>query len=418
MIGYAQALSMVREAVPLLGMEAVPAIAAEDRVLAEPLVSAAALPPFDNSAMDGFGVHASSAGLAAGVELAVGGWQAAGDTQCRAGDGAWEMMTGAPVPAGLDAVIPVEQVEVLARAEGRPLAIRLLAAVQPGQHVRRSGEDVCVGEPVLPAGERLGAPQTTMLAALGVAQVLVRRRPRVAVIATGRELVGDPAQPLASGQIRDSNRPFLAAQLRAAGAEVVWQGIVGDEPAQFHAALDAALAAGADAVLSSGAVSQGRYDFVPEALRQRGARIGFHKVAIRPGKPLLFATLAEGPLYFGLPGNPVSSAVGLRFFVEPALRAMLGLAAEKPLWLPAGMPIAKPAALRFHGSGVVACDRSGQLRAAILPQQHSFRLRPLLAANAWLVVPEGVADVAADEPVQVYGLGHWQPVQLSWEKQS
>lgn len=418
MIGYAQALSIVREAAPLLDVEAVSADMAEDRVLAGPLVSAAALPAFDNSAMDGFGVRAGSAGLAAGMEIAVRGWQAAGDAQCRAGDGAWEVMTGAPMPAGLDAVIPVEQVRVLAQADGRPVAIRLLAAVKLGQHVRRSGEDVGVDEVVLAANERLRAPQTTLLAALGVAQVSVRRRPRVAVIATGRELVGDPAQPLASGQIRDSNRPFLVAQLRAAGAELVWQGIVGDEPAQFHAALDAALAAGADVVLSSGAVSQGRYDFVPEALRQRGARIGFHKVAIRPGKPLLFATLAEGPLYFGLPGNPVSSAVGLRFFVEPALREMLGLAPEAPLWLPAQAAIAKPEAMRLHASGVVACDPYGQLRAAPLSQQHSFRLRPMLAANAWLVVPEDVAGVAAGEPVRVYGLGHWQPVQLSWEKQS
>lgn len=416
MIGYSEALAILQAAASPLPAETVATESSHDRVLATDIASAVWLPPFDNSAMDGFGLTSGGSELAAGTELAVRGWQAAGDGQhSAAGNEAWEIMTGASLPDGLDAVVPVEQVQVLAQVDGRPSAIRLLAAVRAGQHVRRRGEDVAAGDVVLAAGERLRAQQRMLLAALGVAQVPVRRRPRVAVIATGRELVSDPNQTLAPGQIRDSNRPFLLAQLRAAGAEVVWHGVVGDDPAPFHAALDAALAAGADIVLSSGAVSQGRYDFVPAALRERGARIAFHKVAIRPGKPLLFANLAEGPLYFGLPGNPVSSAVGLRFFVEPALRAMLGLATETPLHAPLNAAFAKAAGFRFHARGQLSCTPSGQLHAQVLPRQESFRLRPMLAANAWIVVPEGVTEVAAGATVEVYGLGHWQSVQLPLE---
>lgn len=412
MIDYPQALSLLQQAVSPLDVEWVESARAQGRVLAVAVVSEAWLPPFDNSSMDGFAVDTGGTGLPEGTEIAVHGWQAAGDEQQRASGGAWEIMTGARVPEGLDAVVPVEQVEVLARTDGRPASIRLTHAVEPGQYLRRRGEDVAAGREVIAAGTLLRAQEIMLLAALGVAKVQVRRRPRVAVIATGRELVSDPAQPLQSGQIRDSNRPFLLAQLQAAGAEVVWQGVVGDEPAPFQQALDQALALGVDVVLSTGAVSEGRYDFIPDALRERGARIVFHKVAVRPGKPLLFAKLREGAFYFGLPGNPVSTAAGLRFFVEPALRAMFGQPPEKPLRIPLRADFAKVPHLRFFARARVDRDDAGGLQAAILPGQESFRLMPMLQANAWAVVPEGQAGAARGEWLEVYGLGHRQPVQL------
>ncbi|PAM35048.1 molybdopterin molybdenumtransferase MoeA, partial [Acinetobacter baumannii] len=170
-----------------------------------------------------------------------------------------------------------------------PTRIALKSAVKPGQNVRLRGQDVEEGERVLQAGQALDINARTLLHAIGVAEVAVVARPKVAVIATGKELVTEAAQALDSGQIRDSNRPYLIGRLQAAGAEVVWQGTVGDEVAAFDAVLDDALAAGAQVLVSTGAVSAGRYDFIPDALRARGARIVFHKVAIRPGKPLLFA---------------------------------------------------------------------------------------------------------------------------------
>ncbi|WP_024958907.1 molybdopterin-binding protein, partial [Stenotrophomonas maltophilia] len=162
----------------------------------------------------------------------------------------------------------------------------------------------------------------------------------------------------------------------------------------------------------TGAVSAGRYDFVPDALRGRGARIVFHKVAIRPGKPLLFAVLPNGALYFGLPGNPVSAAVGQRFFVEPVLRRLLGLAPELMLQLPLQADVRKPPGLRFHARARVEMDGQGRLSARVLAGQESFRLMSMLQANAWVVL-EAEGDLAsAGTYVRVQGWGHHEPVQL------
>lgn len=419
MISYAQALQQLLTAAPAARSEQVSIDAAAERILAAPVDSAQDLPPFDNAAMDGFALCANGEPLAAGSILQVQGWQAAGDAAV-SGDAtqAWEIMTGARMPSGLDSVVPIEQVEVLEAVEGRPTRVRLQALVKPGQHVRLRGQDVEQGETVLAVGATLDVNAMTLLHALGVATVQVQQQPQVAVISTGKELISDATAELQSGQIRDSNRPFLVSRLRAAGADVVWNGVVSDDVTAFDAALDAALAAGARVVLSTGAVSQGRYDFIPDALRARGAEIIFHKVAIRPGKPLLFARLADGTLYFGLPGNPISAAVGLRFFVEPVLRKMLGLAEEKVLQLPLQADVRKPPGLRFHARARVQADASGQLSVSVLAGQESFRLKTMLRANAWVVL-EGDEDLAtAGSLVRVQGWGHREPVQLSPQEMS
>lgn len=413
MITYALALQKLQDAAVGLPAETVAIADASGRVLAGALHSSQCLPPFDNSAMDGFALAADAEVIAAGTEFDVQGWQAAGDARATATAGAWEIMTGARLPEGLDRVVPVEQVEVLDQVAGRPARIRLLAPVPRGQHVRLRGQDVATGEPVLAAGVVLATHAITLLHALGIAQVQVTVRPRVAVIATGKELVSDPAQTLQSGQIRDSNRPYLVARLQAAGAEVVLQTVVGDDVAAFDDALDRALAAGAQLVLSTGAVSAGRYDFIPDALRARSAEILFHKVAIRPGKPVLFARLGDGTLYLGLPGNPVSTAVGQRFFVEPVLRRMLGLADEAGLRLPLQEAARKPEGLRFHARAKVALDARGALSVQVLSGQESFRLASTLQANAWAVLEEGGEQAAAGSVVQVFGWGHAEPLQLT-----
>lgn len=414
MIDYSQAVLLMRQEIAPLDVEWKafgPALLG--RVLATPMVSDMWLPPFDNSSMDGFAVNTRGLGLPEGSEVAVRGWQAAGDPQQQANKGAWEIMTGARIPDGMDAVVPVEQIEVLTRDQERPTTIRIGHAVTPGQFIRRRGADIVAGCEVIGAGTELRAQDIMVLSALGVDRLQVRRRPRVAVITTGRELVGEPLQALQSGQIRDSNRPFLLAQLQSAGAEVVCQSLIGDEPLSFQHAIDRALALGVDLIVSSGAVSAGRYDFIPGALRERGARIIFHKVAVFPGKPLLLAELPGGVLHFGLPGNPMSTAAGVRFFVEPALRTMLGQAQEEPLRIPLKYQIVKSPALRLHARARVICSDAGMLQVEILPGQESFRMLPLLCANAWAAISEGIAGVASGDPVEVYGLGHRQPVQLA-----
>jgi molybdopterin molybdotransferase len=409
-IGYDDALRiLLAQALPL-GADAIEASAARGRVLASALRSAERLPPFDNSAMDGFALRcdAEADGLAAGAEFDVTGASAAGDGIAAARTGAWEVMTGARMPPHYDAVVPVEQVSVLSRTGDRAARIRLDAAVARGQHVRRAGTDIELQDVIAEAGTLFDAALGMVCAAVGIARVDVRRRPRVALVNTGRELVDDARRALGEGEIRNSNGPFLAARLHDAGAEVLGLRTVADDADAFLAAIDSM--PGADLVVSTGAVSMGRFDFVPDALARRGAITLFHKVAIRPGKPILAARLPSGALFFGLPGNPASTAVGLRFFVEPVLRAMLGMAPERALRLPLRAPHRKRVPLRMHLKARVVADAHGMLGVELLGGQESFRIRPLLDANAWAVVPAEAETLDAGAPVEVVGLGHLQPL--------
>ncbi|WP_017170827.1 molybdopterin-binding protein [Xanthomonas phaseoli] len=402
MISYAEALALVRAHVATLASEWVASADAEGRVLADALSSQAELPPFDNSAMDGFALATARMGALADSEYVVSGTVAAGqDAGAAASGAAWEIMTGAGVPSG--------QVQILEHDGGRPCRIRLRQPVRAGQHIRRRGEDVRLHDRVIDAGTVLRGAHLMLLAGLGCARVNVVRRPRVALIATGRELIGDPAQPLLPGQIRDGTTSYLLAQLHAAGAEVVWRGQVGDDDVAFDAALAQARHAGADLILSTGAVSRGRYDFIPDALARHAAEVLFHKVAVRPGKPVLLARFGDGALYVGLPGNPMASAAGLRFFVEPALRGLLGMPVEHGLRVALDAPMQARPIWRQHLRARLLCSAAGQLSVQILPQQESFRVAPLLQANVWAVLEPQEEGAAASTHAEVFGLGHLQP---------
>ncbi|MBB4132084.1 molybdopterin molybdotransferase MoeA [Xanthomonas sp. 3075] len=410
MISYAHALALVHQQVAVLASEWVDSADAEGRVLAQPLSSPAELPAFDNSAMDGFALATAGCGALAGSTHVVGGAIAAGEDAFSAAAGtAWEVMTGAGLPVGADTVVPIEHVDILEHTQTRPSRIVLRADVRAGQHIRRRGEDVALHDRVIEAGTVLRGAHVMLLAGVGCERVQVVRRPRVALIATGRELVGDAAQPLLPGQIRDGTSSYLRSQLQAAGAELVWQGQVGDDDAAFDAALMRARQAGADLILSTGAVSRGRYDFVPDALARHAAALLFHKVAVRPGKPVLLARFADGVLYLGLPGNPMASAAGLRFFAEPALRGMLGMPAERGLRVALDTPLDARPLWRQHLRARLCCSEAGVLAVQVLPQQESFRVAPLLQANVWAVVePQDDAAVPITM-VEVFGLGHLQP---------
>jgi molybdopterin molybdotransferase len=313
-------------------------------------------------------------------------------------------MTGACLPEGFDCVAAFENTERL--DDGR---MRLMADVSPGQNVRRRGSDLMPGEPIALAGQRVDPALCMALAALGVERVEVRRKPRVAILSTGSELVADPSLPLEPGKIRAANAPYLEASLRAFGAEVVTSLTLDDDPAIFAAELQR-VAVQADLVLSTGAVSMGRHDFVPASLESIGARLLFHKVGIRPGKPLLAAMLADGPLMIGLPGNPLATAAGFRFFVVPALRAMLGMAQESPLHARLSVASDRRAGLRHFLKARVDHDTHGLLRATLLDGQESFRMAPLLKANAWAVLPNDVDETPDEAMIDVLPLdpgGKW-----------
>ena len=407
MIGIDEAIARIRAASNALPAERIALADARGRVLAEDVVAATPLPPFDNSAMDGFALRANASAIAAGSEFAVEGEQAAGDAARVARGEACEIMTGARMPDGFDTVVPVEEIVVLERdGAQRPTRIRITAEARCGQHLRRAGEDIAANAIALRAGHVLDPFACMLLDALGTVEVAVRRKPRVAVFATGRELVADPRRALASGEIRDSNGPYLEAKLREAGAEVVRRATLPDDAGTFVAAVREALADGVDLVASTGAVSMGRYDFVPEALALLGAETVFHKLRLRPGKPVLFARLPQGALFFGLPGNPVSTAVGERLFVETALRRMLGMADEARWRLPLAADTRKKPGFAFVQKAALRVHADGSVRAHPLRGQESFRIAPLRDANAWALLPENAECVAAGTLVEVLPHSH------------
>lgn len=405
MITYAEALQLVLGQCRLLERESCLSGDALDRALATPIQAACALPLFDNTAMDGYALASAGGTLNAGSEFRVAGLIAAGAPVPAGSSGAaWEITTGACLPDGFDCVVALENTERL--DDG---CMRLSTDVRPGQNVRRRGSDIAPGEQIAIAGQRVDPALCMVLAALGAERVDVRRKPRVAILSTGSELVADPSLPLGPGKIRAANAPYLEASLRAFGAGVVMSLTLDDDPAIFTAELQRA-AAQADLVLSTGAVSMGRHDFVPASLERIGARLLFHKVAIRPGKPLLAAMLPQGSLMIGLPGNPLATAAGFRFFVVPALRAMLGMAQESPLRARLSASSDRRTGLRHFLKARVDHDMDGLLRVILLDGQESFRMAPLLKANAWAVLPRETDNPARDAMIDVLPLdpgGKW-----------
>ncbi|HXT01451.1 MAG TPA: gephyrin-like molybdotransferase Glp [Elusimicrobiota bacterium] len=397
MLLHADALALIRGAARARSLETedVPLSAALGRVTAAALNGREPIPPFDNSAMDGFALAAEKA-AAVPARLPVLGAIMAGDAPRCAVEtgGAWRIMTGAPMPAGCDAVVPVE------KTRERDGSVEILEAAESGDYVRGAGKDFPAGAEVCPAGTRLGARHLLALAAVGAAAVPVRRKPRMALIATGKELVS-PDQQLKPGQIRDASTTYLSSAIPLLGAEFDSFGVVADDPSEFRARLERILSSKHyDVVLTTGAVSMGTADFIPETLKAMNAEILFHKTAIRPGKPGLFARFDDGPLFFGLPGNPVSTVVGLRFFVEPCLRELLGRPHEKPFRSTLSADVDKPEGLRCFFKARHTPD--GKIE--ILPGQSSFQIHSLLGADCWAVLPETGTKMFIGSEIETYPL--------------
>ncbi len=312
----AEAQAEVLASVALLPEVEVPLQESLGLALARPLRAPHPVPPFTNSAMDGYAVRAGDV-VRVPVRLQVLEDVPAGQvaTQPVTPGTAIKIMTGAPIPPGADAVVRVEDTE---QEDG---VVTIAVAVAVGTAVRSQGGDVEAGSQVLEAGVRLGPAQIGVLANLGIARPWVRRRPRVAIASTGDELVAVDGPPLRPGQIRDSNRPMLIAALDELGVEVVDLGHIPDDAVLLRAALSRG-AGTADVIVTSGGVSMGEYDLVKAVLTELG-EVSFWQVAMQPAKPFAFGRV-EGVPFFGLPGNPVSSFVAFEQFLRPALLHMMG----------------------------------------------------------------------------------------------
>jgi molybdopterin molybdotransferase len=359
-----------------LPAELVPIAEAAGRVTAEDVRARVDLPPFDSSAMDGFAVR--SADLPG--TLRVVGESAAGTpyaARVEPGD-AVAISTGAFVPEGADAVVPVERVVKLANS------VEIADAPETGAHVRLRGGDVAAGEMVVPRGVRLTPAPLAAAAASGVAEVPCRRRPRVAVLATGSELVV-PGGDLGAGEIYETNSLMLSAALTAAGADVSTAPPVVDDEAALRGELERGLAA--DVLVTSGGVSVGEHDLVRAAEGELGVEEIFWRVSIKPGKPVSFGVRGD-TLVFGLPGNPVSALVGCELFVKPALRALQGL--EQPL--PRYEPGRLGAALRR------TAERDEFVRARSRVDGDVLMLDPVIGQESHMIVRSGAADALVHVP--------------------
>ncbi len=379
-----------------LPAETVPLPAAHGRVLADDLAARLSQPPADVSAMDGWACRfADLPG-----SLAIRGEAAAGRPfpgQVGAGQ-AVRIFTGAVVPEGADTVAVQEEMA----AEGGFVRLEGEGPRGPGANIRRAGQDCAAGAPLLAAGTRLGPARLGLLAAAGHAMVPVRRRPRVALLATGDELVPPGTAP-GPGQIVSSNGVMLMAQLAAAGADVADCGIVPDRREALAAALQTA-AESADLLVTLGGASVGDHDLVGPVLRDVGGAVDFWRIALRPGKPLLAGRLGATPL-LGLPGNPVSAFVCAILFLLPLVRRLQGepdpLPREEPALAAADLPANGP---RRHYLRARLEPGDGLPRVRPFDRQDSALLSVLAAADALLVRPEGDGPVAAGAPVPVIRL--------------
>ncbi len=400
MIPVPQAISIVREVTHSLGAESVSIAEVMGRILAEDIIADSDLPPFDRAQMDGYAVRAADVARVparlriAGESAAGAGWH----HEMKPGE-AVRIMTGAPVPAGADAVQQVE----LTREVDSGAVVEILEPVEAGRSIVKQAAEIKAGAAVLRAGEDINAAMFATLASFGYAQVKVGRRPRVAVMATGSELVDVDRKP-GKDQIRDSNNYTIAAYASLAGAIVERWPLAGDDTEELKRQVKQAVET-SDVLITSGGVSMGVYDFMKPALKELGAEIFFERVALRPGKPTVFARLGN-TLVFGLPGNPVSVAVTFSLFVRAALRKMQG--AKQPGLIEETAVLARA----VKGSGeresylpaILRTDERGILLAEPLKWGGSSDFVAFARATALVNVAAGVGFLESGSIVKIVRL--------------
>lgn len=398
-----QALQQILKNFNPLDSENVPILNSSHRVLYQQIQAEDDIPGFTNSSMDGFAVRSADLVAAAKdtpIPLSVIEDIPAGSVpRCSVASGqAARIMTGAPLPEGADAVVPVENTAPIPDSS----SVWILSPASKGQYIRQRGQDLHAGQVILEPGRILQPQDMGMLASLGRSEVAVYRRPRIGLFSSGDELVS-PGQPLGPGQIYDSNRYFLSGLLTEAGAEVIHLGSARDDPAEITRLLAHSAAAKVDCIVTSAGVSVGVYDFVRQVIETNG-KLDFWRVNMRPGKPLAFGSFQGIPLV-GLPGNPVSAFVGCTVFILPIIRKLTGQA-----------PLSRRSVRVILSEAIESDGRESFLRArveyfnarytaSLSQHQGSGNLFSLVLANALLIIPSGVKSLPAGAEVEAWLLG-------------
>lgn len=402
LLSVSDAQQRILQKIQPVGQATVPLDQAARRVLAQDICSATDLPLFDNSSMDGFALRAADTSasrvtLRVVADIAAGASPGRGFTRLAPGEAA-RIMTGAPLPAGADAVIPVEETDFSERGAGipAPAQVTISRKVDAGENVRPRGGDARAGQSVLAAHQRLRPQELGLLAMLGAATVPVYEVPRVALLSSGDELLPVGA-PLTEGKIHDSNSYTSAAQIEEAGARALRLGVAADKRAAVESLLERAVEAAADLIVTSAGVSVGAFDFVKEVVESKGS-LDFWRVNMRPGKPLAFGEVRGIP-FIGLPGNPVSAFVTFEVFARPAIEKLSGLE-----------PRPRRRTTVRLAEAIESDGRESYLRAVVREDgsarltghQGSGNLLSLVQANALLIIPAGVKSRPAGQEVEAW----------------
>jgi len=406
LLAVSDARQRILDKIPNLETQEIPLDQVVDRYLAEPIRAQFAFPLFDNSAMDGFAIRAENtldASHVAPVSLNVVTDIPAGsliDAEIQDGEAA-RIMTGAVIPTGANAVVPVELTDFNFRQVGLPppAQIQVYRQVETGANIRRSGEDIEPGATVLVKGQRIRPQDAGLMSMLGISNVRVSRKPKVAILSSGDELLPVGA-PLVAGKIYDANMSMLVGLAEKAGAETINLGIVPDNSTTIRQALKKAIDLRVDMILSSAGVSVGALDFIRSVLEQDG-KLEFWRVNMRPGKPVAFGHYMNCP-FIGLPGNPVSAFIGFEVFVRPAIIRMQG----SHDFLRASIGVKLEEEVRSDGRETflraVISTQNGELVARLAGHQGSGNLLSLVQANALLLIPSGVKSLPSGGQVEAW----------------
>ena len=401
MISYKQAIEIIQSSIKPLKVSKSD-IHSGYGVLAEDLFATSEIPEFSNSAMDGFALSSAETAEASEckpIEFEIIGTIFAGESppETSLPLSTYEIMTGAVVPKGFDSVVPVEQVTTIDR-DGKKFLV-ITGKVSNGRNVRLAGEDFKAGDLILEKGNTI-EPHVMMSAiANGIKSIKVYSPPKVSIVTTGSELDNKDGPSIAN-----TNGPYLEASLRRSGIIIHQSFHVKDVKEQIRDRLQQSIDLGSDMIITTGGVSAGKADFVPSVLAEMGADILFHKVWIRPGKPILMAVFSSGQIVFGLPGNPVSVAVGLRFFVNQALRLMQGQDIEPKMKAINKTEYKKSKKFCFFAKAHTTVNAQGILETNILSGQESFKLKPFNQTNSWAIIPEGLDALKKDQEIEIVPL--------------
>ena len=403
MKNYSEALKLIQNNVSIIGAEELDTQSANGAI-AEDIISSNAVPSFSNSAMDGYCLNSELTNNASEenpVELPIKGIIFAGDeppSNIKDSE-AYEIMTGSKMPDELDTVLPVEKGELIEK-EGSMFLV-LNEPIKKDLNIRKSGEDFKKDELILSKGALINDHRKIALVMNHKKTIRVFKNPGIGILTTGNELDGtSPAS------VPNSNGPFLESSVQSMGLECLKNLHAGDDINQIIDQIQEIKNSGANLILTSGGVSAGKADFIPAALTQMGAEILFHKLWIRPGKPVLMAKFPDGQIVFGLPGNPVSVAVGFRFLAAQAIRILQGRTLEKPIASKNSINYKKSEKFCLFAKAIARVDEDGQIHTEVMSGQESFKVKPFRDANCWAMIPEGIETIKKGEAISIYPLSN------------